>query len=557
MVDGLLAQSLHSVGPSPRSDGRYLSISRGMTADVRRSSSRSRVNKTRCRIHTYLAVALCIGLLSAGVSAFFWMTEQRPAASVPEWNPTHLLLTTHSPISIEGDLDLAAQAGSEGWPGDGSASSPFVISNYTIGLGSPDYGMRIANITVHFVVRDCVITNCQRDAMLLQNVTNGTVTFISLSAPERAWGMTVSDSSNMIISHNTCTVEPGMGGSGTGLGVFSCSDMIVDRNTCPGGLSLNVVSCTHSVFSNNSVSGRYISLVVDSTSDCDFVNNTCNSGLSAQPVQIDSSPNNVFMENKFNGAVGNTASDYNCFINNTFTAGYYGLTLDTSNYATVSGNRWNCTGFGLAIGLRVLSSQSNDIFNNTFVRCVGAAVVLESSQYNTIWNNTFYHNAGSGDTYDSAHIQASDNNVSNYWNSSAGYGNYWSDWQSPDDVLPYGIVDIPYNITGGGVAKDYYPLSAQDALSRSGRSSQVEQVDHIMSARVVHPLYAGDVPEPRLLVELPGACSFSLREQDYLPRLHAVAHKEGFDFGCRACQELLAKPQLPESLLDPDVLDPS
>jgi len=389
--------------------------------------------------------------------------EQRPSSSVPEWKPTQLFLTAHSPILIEGDSDFAMQAGLEGWPGNGSASSPFVISNYTLGLGAPDYGVLINNTTVSFVIRDCVITNCQRAAMMLWNLTDGTVTSISLSAPQRAWGLAVNNSRNVTISHNTCTVEPGMGGSGTGLGVFFCSNMIVDRNTCPGGLSLDVASCTHSIFSNNSVSGRYISLRVNSTSDCEFVNNTCNSGIGGQPVQIGSSPSNLLMENKFNGAVGNTASDHNSFINNTFTAGYYGLSIYASNYTTVSGNRWNCTGVSLAIGLRVVSSQSNDIFNNTFVRCVGAAVVLESSQYNTIWNNTFYYNAGSGDAYDSAHVQASDDNVSNYWNSSAGHGNYWSDWQSPDDVPPYGIVDIPYNITGGGGAQDFYPLTTPSA----------------------------------------------------------------------------------------------
>lgn len=463
MVDGKLAKFMRSEGPAPRSEGISSRICGGVTADVNRLNPWPRVDRTRSRGHAYLSVVLCIGLLSAGVFTFFWMTEQGPRAIVPEENPTHLFLTAHSPISIEGDADFATQAGSEGWPGDGSASSPFIISNYTFGLSSPDYGVRIANTTVHFVVRDCVITNCQRAAMVLENVTNGTVTFISLSAPERAWGVTVTDSRNMTISHNTCTVEPGMGGSGTGLGVFSCSNMTVDRNTCSGGLSLDVASCTRCIFSNNSVSGRYISLRVNSTSDCNFVNNTCNSGLSGQPVQIGSSPNNVFRENTFNGAVGNIASDHNSFINNTFTAGFYGLTFDKSNYSTVSGNRWNCTGVGLVYGLRVVSSQSNDIFDNTFVRCVNAAVILENSQYNTIWNNTFYYNAGSGDTYDSAHIQAYDDCINNSWNSCAGYGNYWSDWQSPDDVPPYGIVDVPYNISGAGGAKDFYPLTTTTA----------------------------------------------------------------------------------------------
>jgi len=68
-------------------------------------------------------------------------------------------------------------------------------------------------------------------------------------------------------------------------------------------------------------------------------------------------------------------------------------------------------------------------------------------------------NNGASSTYDPSHIQASDDGTANWWNSTEGYGNYWSDWTAPDVNPPYGIVDEPYNISGSAGAKDFYPLT--------------------------------------------------------------------------------------------------
>lgn len=46
--------------------------------------------------------------------------------------------------------------------------------------------------------------------------------------------------------------------------------------------------------------------------------------------------------------------------------------------------------------------------------------------------------------------------MENWW-AIEGHGNYWSDWTLPDNDMN-GIVDTPYNISGGS-AKDNYPLT--------------------------------------------------------------------------------------------------
>jgi len=63
--------------------------------------------------------------------------------------------------------------------------------------------------------------------------------------------------------------------------------------------------------------------------------------------------------------------------------------------------------------------------------------------------------------YNASHIQTYDAGTNNRWNISGsphGYGNYWSDWTTPD-ADSNGVVDIPYSIPGSAGAKDYYPLT--------------------------------------------------------------------------------------------------
>jgi len=101
--------------------------------------------------------------------------------------------------------------------------------------------------------------------------------------------------------------------------------------------------------------------------------------------------------------------------------------------------------------------EGNEILDNT-----GYGLSINGGSQNMIWNNTFYHNNGAGDVYDPSHVQAHESgtigNSSNFWNST-DRGNYWSDWTGPDVIPPFGIVDLPYNISGSVNAKDYYPLT--------------------------------------------------------------------------------------------------
>ena len=119
----------------------------------------------------------------------------------------------------------------------------------------------------------------------------------------------------------------------------------------------------------------------------------------------------------------------------------------------------NTCNLNIQYGIRLWSSSDNNISWNQVCNNTLRGVYILSGSNNTIWNNTFIGNNGAGTVYDPTHIQASDDGTNNRWNSSSGFGNYWSDWTTPDVVPPYGIVDAPYDIAGSAGAKDYYPLT--------------------------------------------------------------------------------------------------
>jgi parallel beta-helix repeat protein len=147
-------------------------------------------------------------------------------------------------------------------------------------------------------------------------------------------------------------------------------------------------------------------------------------------------------------------SDYDFVLGNEISGnGGDGIYMEYANHGVFRNNTISYNSYGIEF---YDESDYNLIENNIFENNTYYGVYLYYGYYNHIYNNTFLYNNGAGDTYDSSHVQAYDGESGdNYWNSTT-YGNYWSDWTSPDSDGD-GIVDNPYNIDGGAV--DNYPLT--------------------------------------------------------------------------------------------------
>jgi len=156
-----------------------------------------------------------------------------------------------------------------------------------------------------------------------------------------------------------------------------------------------------------------------------------------------SSRNNTLVSNHWNS--------------NGYDGAYIGWSTDNildSNNCSYN-NRW---------GIQIRNSSGNVMLRNQLCDNLQYGMyIYDGSSSNIVFNNTFIGNNGAASTYDSSHVQAYDVGTNNRWNSTEGYGNYWSDWTTPDVAPPFGIVDNPYNITGSAGAKDYYPQTTPQA----------------------------------------------------------------------------------------------
>ncbi|MGD9962683.1 MAG: nitrous oxide reductase family maturation protein NosD [Thermoplasmata archaeon] len=171
----------------------------------------------------------------------------------------------------------------------------------------------------------------------------------------------------------------------------------------------------------------------------------------------------------------NTYPDDCRILNNTMSSGSWGIHVSDARYGVVSGNAISAfSGYGLY----AVASDYSNFSSNEVSDCSESGTFLESSDYCVIYNNTYtenygwyaggvyvyeclgtsvYHNSfrdNTGELEDQAYDNGGSGNVWN-WPLPLG-GNYWSDWTTPDDEAPYGIVDDPYVFTGG---QDAFPLT--------------------------------------------------------------------------------------------------
>jgi len=148
---------------------------------------------------------------------------------------------------------------------------------------------------------------------------------------------------------------------------------------------------------------------------------------------------------------------------------YYGITLSSARNNVIFNNTFSDSQRdGIALESFVIdpiyTSSNNTIFNNTMSDNTMFGVNISALSFdNVVWNNTISNNTGSSSTYSPSNAQAHDDGGRNSWNSSSGYGNWWSDLTAPDNVAPFDIIDWPYNLTGSAGAKDYCPRVDSEA----------------------------------------------------------------------------------------------
>ena len=354
-----------------------------------------------------LLVSLALAALSISVP------EDRTQHQYPE-RTARTTYITHNPILIDGNAGFTNASGVV-W-GSGTESDPYMIEGWDINASTAN-GIEIRTADAHFIVRGCHIHDGdfdywnRHDGIYLLHCANGT------------------------LDGNNCSNNQ------YGIGLSSSSDNILSNNNCSSNYNhgINLDSSSDNILSNNTCSGNQYGMYLESSSDNTLTNNNCSNNIygillyqSSNNTLSNSTVSNFDPNDNRCGMCLESSSDNNTLSNSTCSNNYYGILLDQSSNNTLSNNTCSNNQYGMYLE--------------------------SSSDNNIIWNNSFYNNNGATDTYDSSRVQARDYGTGNWWNNTDDYGNYWSDWTSPDLNMD-GIVDFPYEIGGDAGAKDWYPLT--------------------------------------------------------------------------------------------------
>jgi parallel beta-helix repeat protein len=303
------------------------------------------------------------------------------------------------------------------------------------------------------------------DIILKQNTLNDDG--ISIDGNELShWNTHVIDVSNKVngkpvlyYSNQSGTIVPDEAGQ---IIVANCSDFIIeDHDLSHTTVGIILAYSSNTLIVNNTCSNDSYGIRLYASSDNTLMDNNCSGdgyGISVGGRYVGIMDGNTLIGNNCSNAqyygIYVYCSSGNSLVNNTCSNNTHGIGLYLSYSNSLIGN--NCSS-NSERGIWLWSANGNTLTCNQlcYNQQYGIYITSIYTNSNRFWNNIFYHNNGAGDTFDLTHCQAYDDG-DNLWNSMDGYGNYWSDWTTPDNDSN-GIVDLPYEIDGSAGAKDNYP----------------------------------------------------------------------------------------------------
>ena len=240
------------------------------------------------------------------------------------------------------------------------------------------------------------------------------------------WGIFLVGSSHNFISENTIVDN--------NYGIYLCRKKFVSLS----GEIIYFGSKDNTIIDNN-ITNCTLGIWYGPMSDDNFIiNNIINGKNNTDQIQrgirIKGSENNIITKNTI---VDNNGP---------------GILLRLSESTTIAGNTIANSNLS---GIKLRESSNNNIFMNTITNNIQYGVeLINTSNDNIIYHNNFiFNNQNYTQAYDDSN---------NIWNESyPSGGNYWSDFDEPDegayDNNSDGIVDSPYNISGGN-NQDFLPL---------------------------------------------------------------------------------------------------
>lgn len=306
----------------------------------------------------------------------------------------------HSPIFIQGNNDFASQAATNGWPGEGTDTAPYIIDGYNI--TGPLYRelIEIWDTDVHFRISNCLLDHGS-SGIDLNHVTNGQIinnTVVNNDYNHRT-GISLYRSANCILLNNSVSNH-----EWHGISLYSSNNCTLINNWISNNNGYGIfLSWTEKVFlinntvKNNGGNGIYLR----GSEKCELSKNKISNNF--RGIYLDRSANNVIKDNNLENdsllITGTNLEDYvqkeviNNLVNNkplvywkhvtenTIPCGTGGIILVNCSLVSVMNQNFDCL-FG------IYCSQLSILRNMIFQSSYGYGIQLEYSPRSVISHNT-------------------------------------------------------------------------------------------------------------------------------------------------------------------------
>lgn len=396
-----------------------------------------------------------LGLLLAVLMLFgAAMPNSNPmtASDVHPHSDAYLAYTDHDPIHINGDQEFHDMAVIEGWSGNGTASSPYIITGYR--FIAAEHMFRVNQSGVHYVF-----------------------TGNSLDGIAGIWcGIAVIDSANGTIANNIVRR------AAVGIHVVHVENYIISGNEARDNIMYGVVvehASNNVLVSYNTVTGNpdggiYIGNPYDAhdSMNLEIASNTVYNNGGAG-IEVLEAINCTIFNNTISNQGGNgiaVSSGSVRIDNNTVEACNNGVLVSGGNCTIVSSNLiWNRK--GASIGTEYNSVMNNYVAHNseTGFRFYHSQFTGQSGSNNIIRNNTIANNTEWGMEL-SENCQANVITLNDFLcngqgshaldlgNSNDFHENFYDTWMTPNENGD-AYVDLPYQVNGTAANSDALPLA--------------------------------------------------------------------------------------------------
>ena len=322
-------------------------------------------------------------------------------------NPQNLHILADSPLDINGNAQLAAQASS----GNGQPATPYIIKDKII-TASVTNGIYIRNTNAYFTLKNCTVTNTNMAyvGIRLSNVTHARIENITANNNSAGIYLESSDSNTLIgntannntdgidlldSNHNTLTSNNASANLHDGMAVsWSDSNKLTSNNA-----SANLYDGILVTYSGNNTLTSNIA--ISNLHDGILVSYSVNNNTLTGNIAISNYNGIYFYQSDTNTVTGNTAhgndyvgifldlSDMNTLTGNIACDNLYGISIWACHNNTLTGNTANSNTHGFTVGF----GNNNTLTGNTANSNTGDGIYLRHSNYTRVIGNTLHGNS--------------------------------------------------------------------------------------------------------------------------------------------------------------------